>query len=226
MSVSKPVALVLGTAKPVMEHLLATAKPVVDRLFPKALARRLARTPPVAATGEAARLVAGEVRDLEPATIAGYLWLALAALLTTLAACTSLWWAPRGWPTPKGLALTAHRRVPRPHWPPIGQAADGRHVSGRHLPGRAGPLGSRTIGIDLEALRAAAPPARPVFAARNDPAPGADQARGLTSGTESLRQPLPEVRGRPGSPWRAWSPSREAYGPGGRGAGGGRARPT
>jgi hypothetical protein len=162
---AKPVAFLVGTAKPVVERLLSAAKPVMERLFPKPLARRLARSQPAAATGKAARLVADEVRDLEPATVAGYLWLALVALLATLAACTSLWW-PRGWPTTRRLALTAHRRVARPGWPPL-RTPDGRHVPGRHLPGRARPGG---IGIDVEALRATPPPGRQVFSTRDDPA--------------------------------------------------------
>ncbi|HEV8651491.1 MAG TPA: hypothetical protein VG276_19360 [Actinomycetes bacterium] len=172
LSKAEPVAFILGPAKPVVDRLLGTAKPVVERLLPKTLVRRLARTDPVAATGQAARLVASEVGELEPVAVAGYVWLALAAFLTTLAACTSLWWAPRGWPTARGLALTAHRRTPRRGWPPLG-GADGRHLPGRHLPGRAGPDSSevrqlRSIGIDVEALRATPPLARPVFSTRDD----------------------------------------------------------
>ncbi len=163
ISATEPVMFLLGTARPVVERMLAAAKPMAERLFPKALVRRLARTEPVAATGQAVRLVADEVGELEPATVAGYLWLALAALLTTLAACTSLWWAPRGWPTPAGLALTAHRRVPRRGWAPLGGAVDGRHLPGRHLPGRSG---TGSIGIDVESLRAAPAVATPVFSTR------------------------------------------------------------
>ena len=173
ISAAEPVAFILGPAKPVVDRLLGTAKPVVERLFPKTLVRRLAGSAPVAATGQAARLVAGEVAELEPTAVAGYVWLALAALLTTLAACTSLWWAPRGWPTARGLALTAHQRIPRRGWPPLG-GTDGRHLPGRHLSGRAGPDPSgarrpRSIGIDVETLRATPPLPRPVFSIRDDP---------------------------------------------------------
>jgi hypothetical protein len=142
---------------------LAKAKPVVERLLPKPVVHGVARAAPVAAAGQAASLVAGEMRELEPTTVARFLWLALAALLATLVACGSLWWTPGGWPTTRGLALTAHRHAPRPTWPPLAGTPP--------RPAPTTPV-ARRPGVDVLELRAAPPPSRPVFSDPTDAAGG------------------------------------------------------
>jgi hypothetical protein len=154
--------------------------PAVRKLVRLPAVRKLAESQPVAATKKAVALVTEELRDLEPATVVPYLWMALLALLVTTGAFLRLWWAPPNWPSSRSLAVGAHRRAgaqPRQAWQ-VGWPAS--PPSGPHrgagwrppLPGATGLAARRLppsrVGIDVDRLRAAPPLGKPVFTGQDE----------------------------------------------------------
>lgn len=155
--------------------------PAVRKLVRLPAVRKLADSKPVAATKKAVALVTEELRDLEPATIVPFLWAALLALLVATGAFLRLWWAPPDWPSSRSLAVGAHRRAsqqPRRDWQvgwPASPPALQRRTPGWRppLPGATGLASRRLpgVGVDVDRLRAAPPPGKPVFTGLDDPDP-------------------------------------------------------
>jgi hypothetical protein len=157
--------------------------PAVRKLVRLPAVRKLAESQPVLATKKAVALVTEELSQLEPASVVPYLWLALLALLVTTGAFLRLWWAPPDWPSARSLAVGSHRRAggqPRkPGWQ-VGWPASPPPVPHRNgnwrppLPGATGLAARRLpsrIGVDVDSLRAAPPPGKPVFTGQDDPDP-------------------------------------------------------
>jgi hypothetical protein len=154
--------------------------PAVRKLVRLPAVRKLAESQPVAATKKAVALVTEELRDLKPASVVPFLWMALLALLVTTGAFLRLWWAPPDWPSSRSLAVGAHRRAgaqPRQlswGWPasprPLPQRAAGGWMP--PLPGATGLAARRLppprLGIDVDRLREAPPPGKPVFTGQDD----------------------------------------------------------
>jgi hypothetical protein len=154
--------------------------PAVRKLVRMPAARRLAESQPVAATRQAVAMAAEELRDLKPATIVPYLWLALLALLVTTGAFLRLWWAPPDWPSLRSLAVGVHRRAgQQPRGWQVGWPATPRPAAPRRNGGWRPPLPAATVlatrrlphrvGIDVGRLRSVPPPGKPVFTGRDDP---------------------------------------------------------
>src|SRR6266540_4304181 len=154
--------------------------PAVRKLVRLPAVRKLAESQPVAATKKAVALVTEELRDLKPASVVPFLWMALLALLVTTGAFLRLWWAPPDWPSSRSLAVGAHRRAgaqPRQlswGWPasprPLPQRAAGGWMP--PLPGATGLAARRLppprLGIDVDRLREAPLPGKPVFTGQDD----------------------------------------------------------
>src|SRR6266540_3369247 len=154
--------------------------PAVRKLVRLPAVRKLAESQPVAATKKAVALVTEELRDLKPASVVPFFWMALLALLVTTGAFLRLWWAPPDWPSSRSLAVGAHRRAgaqPRQlswGWPasprPLPQRAAGGWMP--PLPGATGLAARRLppprLGIDVDRLREAPLPGKPVFTGQDD----------------------------------------------------------
>jgi hypothetical protein len=178
-----------GAFKSAMHTLGSTAASAAERVVMPAVrklvrlpaVRKLAESEPVAATRKAVAMATEELRDLEPATIVPYLWLALLALLVTTGAFLRLWWAPPDWPSIRSLAVGSHRRasqVPgklgwQVGWPASPRPAPPRNGGwGPPLPGATGLAARRLphhVGIDVDRLRSVPPPGKPVFTGQDDP---------------------------------------------------------
>jgi hypothetical protein len=168
-----------STATTAAERMIA---PAVRKLVRLPAVRKLAESQPVLATKKAVALVTEELRDLKPASVVPYLWMALLALLVTSGAFLRLWWAPPDWPSSGSLAVGVHRHAgakPRQvawGWPASPRPLPQRAAGGWRppLPGATGLAARRlppSLGIDVDRLRASPPPGKPVFTGQDDPEP-------------------------------------------------------